>query len=76
MPDLVLRVARPVGTSVTVSGTGLEQMTKVTLDGKSATFSMVSDAEVAADVPTGAATGETAVTTKGGDRENTNHQTL
>ena len=56
----------PVGTSVTITGTGLQQATKVTFDGKSATFTVISDSEVTAEVPTGAATGKIAVTTKGG----------
>ena len=56
----------PVGTPVTITGTGLEQTTKVTFDGKSATFTVVSDTEVTAEVPTGAATGKIAITTKGG----------
>jgi uncharacterized repeat protein (TIGR03803 family) len=56
----------PVGTSVTIKGTGLEQTMMVTFDGKSATFTVISDTEVMADVPTGAATGRIAVTTKGG----------
>jgi len=56
----------PVGTSVTIKGTGLKQTTKVTFDGKSATFAVNSDTEVTADVPAGATTGKIAVTTKGG----------
>jgi uncharacterized repeat protein (TIGR03803 family) len=56
----------PVGTLVTIKGTGLKQATKVTFDGKSATPTVISDTEVTADVPTGAATGKIAVTTKGG----------
>jgi uncharacterized repeat protein (TIGR03803 family) len=56
----------PVGTSVTITGTGLKQTTKVTFDGKSATFTVISDTEVKADVPTDATTGKIAVTTKGG----------
>jgi len=56
----------PVGTSVTITGTGLKQTTKVTFDGKSAAFTVISDTEVKADVPTGATTGKIAVTTKGG----------
>ena len=55
-----------MGTSVTITGTRLKQTTKVTFDGKSATFTVISDTEVTADVPTGAATGKIAVTTKGG----------
>ena len=56
----------PVGTLVTITGTGLEQTTKVTFAGKSTTFTVVKDTEVTADVPTGAVTGKIAVTTKGG----------
>jgi uncharacterized repeat protein (TIGR03803 family) len=56
----------PVGTSVTITGTGLDQTTKVTFDGKSASFSVSSDTEVTATVPAGAATGKIVVTTKGG----------
>jgi hypothetical protein len=56
----------PVGTSVTIKGTGLEQTTRVTFDGKSATFTVIKDTEVTADVPTGAVTGKIGVTTKGG----------
>jgi uncharacterized repeat protein (TIGR03803 family) len=55
-----------VGTSVAIKGTGLKQATKVTFDGKSATFRVGSDRQVTADVPTEAATGRIAVTTKGG----------
>ena len=56
----------PVGTPVTITGAGLEQTTKVTFDGKSATFTVISDTEVKADVPAGAVSGKIAVTTKGG----------
>jgi hypothetical protein len=38
----------------------------VTFDGKSATFTVISDTEVTADVSADAATGKIAVTTKGG----------
>jgi uncharacterized protein (TIGR03437 family) len=51
---------------VTFNGTGLTQTTKVTIDGISASFTMVSDSEITATVPTGAATGKIVVTTKGG----------
>jgi uncharacterized repeat protein (TIGR03803 family) len=61
----------PVGTSVTIKGTGLKQTTKVTFDGKSATFTVISDTEVKADVPTGATTGKIVVTTKGGSATST-----
>jgi uncharacterized repeat protein (TIGR03803 family) len=56
----------PVGTVVTLSGTGLEQTGKVTFNGKSASFSVTSDSQVTATVPTGATTGKIKITTKGG----------
>lgn len=55
-----------VGTLVTINGTGLTQATKVTFNGKSASFTVVSDIEITATVPTGATTGKIVVTTKGG----------
>jgi large repetitive protein len=51
---------------VTFNGTGLTQTTKVTLDNISASFTVVSDSEITATVPAGAATGKIVVTTKGG----------
>ena len=56
----------PVGTVVTFNGTGLTQTTKVTIDGISAAFTVVSDSEITTTVPAGAATGKIVVTTKGG----------
>jgi uncharacterized repeat protein (TIGR03803 family) len=56
----------PVGTVVTFHGTGLTQTTKVTIDKISASFKVVSDSEITATVPAGAATGKIVVTTKGG----------
>jgi hypothetical protein len=57
----------PVGTSVTITGTGLELTTNVTFNGKLASsFTVDSDTQVRADVPTGATTGKIAITTKGG----------
>lgn len=56
----------PVGTVVTFNGTGLTQTTKVTIDKVSASFTVVSDSQITATVPTGAATGKITVTTKGG----------
>jgi uncharacterized repeat protein (TIGR03803 family) len=56
----------PVGTVVTFNGTGLTQTTKVTIDKISASFTVVSDSEITATVPAGAATGKITVTTKGG----------
>jgi uncharacterized protein (TIGR03437 family) len=42
------------------------QTTNVTFNGKSASFTVVSDIEVTATVPTSATTGKIKVTTKGG----------
>jgi uncharacterized repeat protein (TIGR03803 family) len=56
----------PVGTEVTITGTGLTQTTAVTFDNVSATFTVNSDSQITATVPTGAATGKIKVTTKGG----------
>jgi uncharacterized repeat protein (TIGR03803 family) len=57
----------PIGTSVTINGTGLTQTTKVTFGGVAATtFTVNSDSQVTATVPSGAKTGKIAVTTTGG----------
>jgi uncharacterized repeat protein (TIGR03803 family) len=57
----------PVGTAVTITGTGLTGASAVTFGGvKAATFSAKSATDVTADVPTGAKTGAIAVTTPGG----------
>jgi uncharacterized repeat protein (TIGR03803 family) len=56
----------PVGTLVTINGMGLTQATKVTFNKISASFTVVSDLEITATVPTGATTGKIVVTTKGG----------
>jgi hypothetical protein len=57
----------PDGTPVTITGTGLTQTTKVTFGGvKATTFTVNSDTQVTADVPTGAKTGKIGITTKGG----------
>lgn len=66
----------PVGTSVTITGTGLTQATKVTFNGKSATFTVNSDTQITATVPTGATTGKIAVTTKGGSASSTTNFTV
>jgi len=56
-----------VGTSVTITGTELTQTSRVTFGGvKATTFTVNSDSEVTADVPTGAKTGKIAITTPGG----------
>jgi uncharacterized repeat protein (TIGR03803 family) len=56
----------PVGTPVTITGTGLTQTSKVTFNNTVATFTVNSDTQVTATVPTGATTGKIAVTTLGG----------
>jgi len=57
----------PVGTPVTITGNSLTQTTKVTFGGVLATsFTVNSDTQVAATVPTGAKTGYIAITTAGG----------
>jgi uncharacterized repeat protein (TIGR03803 family) len=56
-----------VGTSVIITGASLTQASKVTFGGVIATnFTVNSDTQITAIVPTGAKTGKIAVTTKGG----------
>jgi uncharacterized repeat protein (TIGR03803 family) len=56
-----------LGSPVAIEGTGLTQTTKVTFGGMKATsFTVNSDTQVTAEVPTGAKTGKIAVTTLGG----------
>jgi hypothetical protein len=56
-----------VGTSVVISGTGLTQTTKITFGGVAATtFTVNSDTQVTASVPSGAITGKVVITTTGG----------
>jgi len=57
----------PVGTPITITGVSLDQTTKVTFGGVTATPVVVkSNTEVIATVPTGAKTGKIVVTTAGG----------
>jgi len=57
----------PVGTSVTITGSGFTGASKVTFGGISATsFTVDSDIQVTAIVPTGAQTGKIGITTAGG----------
>jgi len=57
----------PVGTVVTITGVSLTQTSGVTFGGVKATsFTVVSDTEVQATVPTGAVTGAIAIVTAGG----------
>jgi len=66
----------PVGTPVTITGTGLIQATKVTFNGKSASFTATSDAQISTTVPTGATTGKIMVTTPGGSATSTTSFTV
>ncbi len=62
----------PVGTPVVITGTGLLQTTKVTFNRVAVTtFTINSDTQVTADVPTGATTGKIAITTRGGTATST-----
>jgi uncharacterized repeat protein (TIGR03803 family) len=57
----------PVGTPVTITGTGLTQTTEVTFGGVAQkTFTVNSDTQVTADVPAGAVSGKIVIKTKGG----------
>ena len=56
----------PIGTNVTITGSGLTQATKVMFNGTSASFVVDSDTQVTATVPVGATTGKISVVTIGG----------
>jgi uncharacterized repeat protein (TIGR03803 family) len=56
----------PASQSVTILGNGLTGTTSVTFSGVAATFTVVSDTYIQAQVPSGATTGTIAVTTPGG----------
>jgi hypothetical protein len=57
----------PVGTKVTITGTGLTGATAVTFGGvKATTFTVNSGTQIIATVPTGAKTGKIKITTPGG----------
>jgi hypothetical protein len=62
-----LPVSGPVGTSVTIVGTGFTGASAVTFNGTaSAVFSVDSDLQITTTVPAGATTGPVSVTTGGG----------
>jgi hypothetical protein len=56
----------PVGTVVSIRGSGFTQTTSVTFNGKTATFKVVSDSKVTAAVPKTATTGKIKLTTPAG----------
>jgi uncharacterized repeat protein (TIGR03803 family) len=56
----------PVGTPVTIMGSALTETTAVAFNGVAAKFTVNSDTQVTADVPTGATTGKITVTTPAG----------
>jgi hypothetical protein len=67
----------PVGTSVTVTGTGFSGATSVTFNGTAATtFTVNSATQVTATVPSGATTGRIAVTTSAGTGTSTTDFTV
>ena len=56
----------PVGTQVVLTGTGFTGATNVRFDGTKATFSVDSDSQITATVPTGATRGTIRIVTPGG----------
>jgi hypothetical protein len=56
----------PVGTSVTVTGSGFTGATSVTFNGTAASFTVSSDSQLTATVPSGATSGSISVTTAAG----------
>jgi uncharacterized repeat protein (TIGR03803 family) len=66
----------PVGTTVTITGTGLAQTTSVTFNKRTAAISGTSDKQVIVTVPAGATTGRIAITTNGGSATSTTSFTV
>ena len=56
----------PVGSAVTITGSGLTGVTLVKFGAKSAAFTINNDSSITATVPTGAKTGKISVTSPGG----------
>lgn len=66
----------PVGTNVTITGTGFTGTTAVKFGGTSASFTFGSDTSLTATVPTGATTGTISVTAPGGTATSANAFTV
>ena len=66
----------PVGTLVTINGTALKQATAVKFGTVVATFTVVSDTQITATVPTGAVTAKISATTPGGTAMSTTSFTV
>jgi hypothetical protein len=58
----------PVGTTVTITGSGFTRATAVAFNGTSAAFANASDTEIRATVPSGASSGTISVSTAGGTK--------
>ena len=58
--------AGPIGTVVTINGSGFERISRVAFAGKSAAFTVISPTRIRATVPVGATTGPITVTGSGG----------
>ena len=63
----------PAGTSVAITGVSFTKTKKVTFGGAKAKFSVISDTQLNATVPTSAATGRIEVTTSGGTADSTSN---
>lgn len=66
----------PVGTNVTITGSGFTGTTSVKFGGTSASFTFGSDTSLTATVPTGASTGTISVTAPGGTATSANAFTV
>ena len=67
----------PIGTSVVITGTNLTGATRVRFNGvRAATFTVNSNTQITATVPTGATTGHLSVTTPGGTATSTANFTI
>jgi chitodextrinase len=62
----VMPASGPVGTGLTITGSGFGSATDVSFNGTSATFTVVSDTAIRTAVPAGATSGPISVTTPGG----------